>query len=46
VKYASEMASGGIIHILSFVNIGSGIRTLLGEFQQGDLMSPLLFFSK
>jgi hypothetical protein len=49
VKYAIEMASGVMIHIQSFMNIGSSIQKLLrgvAHRQQGDLISLVLFFSK
>jgi hypothetical protein len=31
MKYAVEMASGGMMYIPSFITIGSGIQKLLGE---------------
>jgi hypothetical protein len=54
MNYAVEMGSGAMIYeyIPSFIKIGSGIQKLLGGIhkqthrQQGDLISPLLFFSK
>jgi hypothetical protein len=42
MEYAIEMGSGGMIHIPSFMTVGSGIQTLLGGIfmqthtQQGD----------
>jgi hypothetical protein len=30
MKYAVEMGSGAMIHVPSFINIGSGIQTLIG----------------
>jgi hypothetical protein len=51
MKYAIEMALGGIIHISSFVKISSDLQLLEGihtdrhtHRQQGDLISLLLFF--
>jgi hypothetical protein len=46
MKYAVEMASGGMTYIPSFINTGSGIQKLLGGggTQQGDLISLHLFF--
>jgi hypothetical protein len=50
MKYAVEMASGAMIYITSFTNIGSGIQKLKGMDSQihkqktGDLMSLLIFF--
>jgi hypothetical protein len=52
MKYAAEMASGVMIYIQSFVNIGAGVKKLLGDThthtqrnrQQADLISLLLFF--
>jgi hypothetical protein len=29
MKYAAEMVSGGLIHIQSFMTIGSGIQVIL-----------------
>jgi hypothetical protein len=48
MKYAVEIGSGAMIHIPSFIKIGSSIRKLIGEIhrQQGDIISLLLFFSK
>jgi hypothetical protein len=49
---AVEMDSGVTLYILSFIKIGSGIQKLLegirmqASRQQGDLISPHLFFSK
>jgi hypothetical protein len=31
MKYAVEMGSGAAIYIPSFIQIGSGIQTLMGE---------------
>jgi hypothetical protein len=31
MKYAVEMGSGAMIHVPSFVKIGSGIQKLIGE---------------
>jgi hypothetical protein len=47
MKYAVEMGSPDMIHIPSFIKIGSGIQTLIGGYshrQHGDTMSLLLFF--
>jgi hypothetical protein len=49
VNYAVEMGSSSMIHIPSFIKIGSGIqKSLKGDThtdtQQGDLISLLLFF--
>jgi hypothetical protein len=53
MKYAFEMGPGAMIHIPSFVKIGSGIEKFDGggththsktHRQQGDLVSLLLFF--
>jgi hypothetical protein len=30
MKYAAEMGSGGVIHIPSFIKIGSDIQKLMG----------------
>jgi hypothetical protein len=30
MKYAVELGSGAVIYIPSFINIGSGIQTLIG----------------
>jgi hypothetical protein len=50
MKYAIEMGSGVMIHMPSFIQIGSGIQTLMGATQthgqQGDLISLPLFLSK
>jgi hypothetical protein len=48
---AVEMGSGAMIYISSFIKIGSGIRKFITGDKQthrehGDLISPLLFFSK
>jgi hypothetical protein len=32
LKYAVEMASGGMIYIPSFIKIGSGIQKLIGGY--------------
>jgi hypothetical protein len=32
MKYAVEMGSGAMIHIPSFIKIGSGIQTLIGGY--------------
>jgi hypothetical protein len=46
MKYAVKMGSGAMIHIPSFIKIGSGIQKLIGGIhrQQRDLISLLLFF--
>jgi hypothetical protein len=51
MKYAVEMGSGAMIHIQSFLNIGSGIGKLIwGDIHvqahgaHGDVISLLLFF--
>jgi hypothetical protein len=31
IKYAIEMGSGAMIYVLTFIKIGSGIQTLMGE---------------
>jgi hypothetical protein len=31
MKYAVEMGSGVMIHILSFIKIGSGVQKLIGS---------------
>lgn len=45
MKYAVKIGSGGIIYILSFISIGSGILKLMGEgfieIHHGDLISLL-----
>jgi hypothetical protein len=52
VKYVVEMDSGAVISVPSFVNIGSGIQKSIKGIhiqthrQQGNHISPLLFFSK
>jgi hypothetical protein len=54
-NYAVEMGSGAVIHVSSFIKIGSGIQKLMGggdtqkhrhthtHTEQGDLISLLLF---
>jgi hypothetical protein len=46
MKHAVEMGSGAMIHIPSFIKIGSAIQKLIGGIQRqhGDLISLLLFF--
>jgi hypothetical protein len=48
MKYAVEIGSGYMTWEPSFVKIGSGIQTLVGDKQthieHGDLISLLLFF--
>jgi hypothetical protein len=51
MKYAVEMGSGAMIHIPSFIKMGSGIQQIMGGDtrilgQQGDHISLLLFFQK
>jgi hypothetical protein len=53
MKYATEMGSGAIIYIPSFIKLGSGIQKLIGgggdtltQWQLGDLINLLLFFQK
>jgi hypothetical protein len=48
VKYAVKIGSRAMIHISSFIKIGSGIEKLLGRVaethrQHGDRISLLLF---
>jgi hypothetical protein len=38
MKYATEMVSGAIIYIPSFIKIGSGIQKLIEEDSQTDSM--------
>jgi hypothetical protein len=48
MKYVIEIGSGAMVHILSFVNIGSGIQKLIRgdkHRQQCDLIS-LVFSPK
>jgi hypothetical protein len=45
------MASGGVIHMPSFIKMGLGVQKLLRRIacrhtKQGDLISILLMFSK
>jgi hypothetical protein len=45
VKYAVEMGSGAVIHIPSFIKIGSDIQKLTeGDTQDRDCISLLSFF--
>jgi hypothetical protein len=49
MKYAVEMSSGAMVYIPSFIKIGSGLQTLIGEFTNtnrphGDLIRLILFF--
>lgn len=47
MKYAVEIASGGMMYMPSFVKNGSDVQKLLGwdtHAQQGDLICLLLFF--
>jgi hypothetical protein len=47
MSYTIEMGSGAMLHIPSFIKFGIGIQKLLGRdtgTQQGDVISPLLFF--
>jgi hypothetical protein len=50
MKYAVEIGSVAMIHLPSFIVIGSIIRKFMGEIftdtQYGDLIGLLLFFSK
>jgi hypothetical protein len=42
-----EMGSGTVIYVPSFIKIGSGVQTLIGEYtqtQKRDLISLLYFF--
>jgi hypothetical protein len=43
MKYAVEMASGGMTYVPSFVKIGSGVQHLLRwiQEQEGDFISLL-----
>jgi hypothetical protein len=38
MKYAVEMGSGAMIHIPTFINIGSGIQKFMGEGKYRDSM--------
>jgi hypothetical protein len=49
MKYDGEIGSGAMIHIPSFIKIGSGTQKLIGEEtqthgQRGYRISLLLFF--
>jgi hypothetical protein len=48
MKYAVEMVSGAMIHVPSFIKIGSAIQKLIRGIcrhtQHGNLISLLLFF--
>jgi hypothetical protein len=48
MKYATEMGSGALIYITSFITTGSGIQKLMGDTgthrQHGGRISLLLFF--
>jgi hypothetical protein len=48
MKHAFGMGLDVMIYILSFIDIGSGIRKLIGGIHKeyGDVISLLLFFSK
>jgi hypothetical protein len=51
MKYASEMASGVMICLQSFMNIGAGVQKLLGGYTHATdsrevFISLLLFSSK
>jgi hypothetical protein len=41
MKYAAEMGSGAMIHIRSFIKIGSGIQKLKGMGGEVDSQTPL-----
>jgi hypothetical protein len=45
MKYAAEMDSGAMVHIPSFIKIGSGVQKLIGRIhryrQHGDCIRPL-----
>jgi hypothetical protein len=43
LKYADEMGSGGMINILSFINIDSGIQNT-NTRTTNDLINLILFF--
>jgi hypothetical protein len=48
MKYTVEMGSGAMIHIPSFIKIGSGIQKFMGgggytDRQHGDRISLILF---
>jgi hypothetical protein len=45
MMYAIVMTSGVIIHITSFIKIGSGIQKLIGGIHReyGDLITLVLF---
>jgi hypothetical protein len=44
MRYASEMASGAVTHILNFMKISSGIQPLQTHKHQDDLIRGFLFF--
>jgi hypothetical protein len=48
MKYTTEMGSGAMIYVPSFIQIGSGILRVIGGIQthreDGDHMILLLFF--
>jgi hypothetical protein len=48
MKYGTEMGSGAMLQVPNFIQIGSGLRNLMGgihrQTQDGDLISLLLFF--
>jgi hypothetical protein len=39
MKYAFEMGSGAMIYIPSFIDIGSGIQMLIGEYADGIVIA-------
>jgi hypothetical protein len=45
MKYSVEMGSGAMMHVPSFIKIGSGIQKLMEGIhrQQGDLISLFSF---
>jgi hypothetical protein len=48
MKYVTEIGSGSVIYIPSFIKSGSGIQNLIGEIyrQHEDSISLLLFFKR
>jgi hypothetical protein len=38
MKYASEMGSGDMIYMPSFIKTGSGIQKLMGRYRHTDSM--------
>jgi hypothetical protein len=47
MKYAVEMVSCGLLQVPSFINIGSGVRNLLGSTHtytgESDSTGPILY---